>query len=426
MATTDTQLFLDDDTAPQNQRRVLVVDDSPLQLRLVATMLERWGFEVDQALSGEEALEKCRMTPPDLILSDWMMPGMKGPEFCRRYRALKLDFYGYFILLTAKTEKEAVAEGLDAGADDYLSKPVSPHELRARINAGARIVSMQRQLAEKNREVTEAYARLHDIHEAIENDLRQARKIQQSLVPERFRRIGRASVSLLLHPCGHVGGDLVGMFTPAENRLGLYSIDVSGHGITSAMVTARVAGYLSSKFPDQNLALEKRFDQKFAMRAPAETLHLLNQRLAADPGVEEYLTMAYLTGDSQTGCMRLVQAGHPPPLLLRANGEVCFLGDGGLPIGLIESVSHPEIGFSMEPGDRLLMYSDGFTEAAVRGGGMLEERGLADLFVASCRNAQGPELLEDMFWRLTQAMPEGAALSDDVSAALLEFGLEGA
>lgn len=156
MATTDTQLFLDDDTAPQNQRRVLVVDDSPLQLRLVATMLERWGFEVDQALSGEEAFEKCRMTPPDLILSDWMMPGMKGPEFCRRYRALKLDFYGYFILLTAKTEKEAVAEGLDAGADDYLSKPVSPHELRARINAGARIVSMQRQLAEKNREVTEA------------------------------------------------------------------------------------------------------------------------------------------------------------------------------------------------------------------------------------------------------------------------------
>ena len=400
---------------------MLVVDDSPLQLRLVSTMLERWGFKVDQATSGEDALERCHIDPPDLILSDWMMPGMNGPDFCRRYRALGQEAYGYFILLTAKTEKEAVAEGLDAGADDYLSKPVSPHELRARISAGARIVSMQRELSEKNREVTEAYARLRDIHEAIDNDLKQARKIQQSLVPERVRQIGRARISLLLHPCGHVGGDLVGLFSPGETRLGLYSIDVSGHGITSAMVTARVAGYLSSKFPDQNLALEKRYDSLFAMRPPAETVRMLNQRLAADPGVEEYLTMAYLTGDSTTGTMRMVQAGHPPPLLLRANGEVEFLGQGGLPIGLIEDVSHDQMEFTMQAGDRLLMYSDGFTEAEVRGGGMLEEEGLADLFVASCAHAKGPELLEDMFWRLTQAMPEGAALSDDVSAALLEF-----
>lgn len=406
----------------QDVWKVLVVDDSPLQLRLVATMLERWGFDVDQATSGEEALEKCASAAPDLILSDWMMPGMNGPEFCRQYRAMDLEAYGYFILLTAKTEKEAVAEGLDAGADDYLSKPVSPHELRARISAGARIVSMQRELSEKNREVTEAYARLSEIHAAIDNDLRQARKIQQSLVPERFRHIGRARISLLLHPCGHVGGDLVGLFSPSETRFGLYSIDVSGHGITSAMVTARVAGYMSSKFPDQNLALEKRYEHLYAMRPPVETVRLLNQRLAADPGVEEYLTMAYLAGDSTTGTMRMVQAGHPPPLLLRANGEVSFLGAGGLPVGLIEEVTHEQIEFTLQPGDRLLLYSDGFTEATVRGGGMLEEKGLTELFLASCEQAEGPELLEDMFWRLTQAMPEGAALTDDVSAALLEFG----
>lgn len=415
-----------DDTTPGQATRwkVLVVDDSPLQLRLVTTMLDRWGFDVKQALSGEEALEICKVEPPDLILSDWMMPGMKGPDFCRHYRALDLDFYGYFILLTAKTEKEAVAEGLDAGADDYLSKPVSPHELRARISAGTRIVSMQHQLSEKNREVSEAYARLSEIHEAIDNDLRQARKIQQSLVPERTRRIGRSRISLLLRPCGHVGGDLVGMFTPGDDRIGLYSIDVSGHGVTSAMVTARVAGYLSGKFPDQNLALEKRFDRHYAMRPPEQTVSLLNQRLAADPGVEEYLTMAYLTGDAETGHMRLVQAGHPPPLLLRSDGSFSFLGQGGLPIGLVDDVTHDQIRFVMQAGDRLLLYSDGFTEAEVRGGGMLGEEGLARLFVDSCAGAQGPELLEDMFWRLSQCMPEGAKLADDVSATLLEFGVE--
>lgn len=402
--------------------KVLVVDDSKLQLRIVTAMLERWGFEVLAAESGEAALEICRRSPPDLVLSDWMMPGMNGPDFCRAFRKLDQGVYGYFILLTAKTEKAAVAQGLDAGADDFLSKPVSPHELRARISAGARIVSMQRQLSDKNREVTEAYAKLSEAHEAIESDLRQARKIQQALVPERSMTLGKARISLLLQPCGHVGGDLVGMFNPGEARLGLYSIDVSGHGITSAMVTARVAGYFSSKFPDQNLALVRQSDDNFAMREPEETVSLLNQRLAADPGVEEYLTMSYLTGDMDSGNVCLVQAGHPPPLLLRSNGEMEFVGDGGLPLGLIDEVWHEQIRTKLEPGDRLLMHSDGFTEAEVKSGGMLGEHGLAELFKASCQQGKGPELLEDMFWRLRQAMPDGAVLSDDVSATLLEFG----
>lgn len=407
---------------PDAVRRVLLVDDSRLQLKIVSAMLSRWGFEVLQAESGPEALEICAKTPPDLILSDWVMPGMDGLEFCRRFRDLPKETYGYFILLTSKSEKGEVAQGLDAGADDFLTKPVNAHELRARINAGARVVSMERQLSEKNRQVTEAFAELKTIHEAINNDLKQARKIQQALVPERMRVIGTSRVSLLLQPCGHVGGDLVGMFSPGFDRLGLYSIDVSGHGITSAMVTARVAGYMSSAFPDQNIALEKRFDQYYAMREPAETGRMLNERLAADPGVEEYLTMAFVAGDMKTGAMRLIQAGHPPPILLRANGKVEFLGDGGLPIGLVDEVSYDQVEFTMHRGDRLLLYSDGFTEAVMKDGQMLDEDGLALIFRKSVEaGGIGPELLEDMFWRLTADMKNAETLGDDVSAALLEF-----
>lgn len=277
--------------------RVLVVDDSNLQLRIVSAMLKRWGFEVDVATSGPDALKLCLHRPPDLVLSDWMMPGMTGLEFCRRFRALDRDGYGYFILLTSKSDKADVAQGLDAGADDFLTKPVNAYELRARINAGERIVSMERQLTETNRQVSDALRELREIHEAIENDLRQARTIQQSLVPERVRTFGSSRVSLLLQPCGHVGGDLVGMFSPAPDQLGLYSIDVSGHGITSAMVTARVAGYLSSTFPEQNVALDRQSDRPFALREPRDTARRLNQRFAADPGVEEYLTMAYIAAD---------------------------------------------------------------------------------------------------------------------------------
>lgn len=411
------------EVATSGLRRVLLVDDSRAQLRIMRIMLERWGFDVTEAESAPDALDLVEALRPDLVISDWVMPGMSGLEFCRRFRATCRDRFSYFILLTSKTDKEDVAQGLDAGADDFLSKPVSPDELRARINAGVRIVSMQRELSRKNEQVREALAELQQIHDAIESDLRQARTIQQSLVPERCRMIGRSRVSLLLQPCGHVGGDLVGMFAPGFSRLGLYSIDVSGHGITSAMVTARVAGYLSSKFPDQNLALEKRFDRFHAIRAPDQTAQLLNQRLCSDPGVEEYMTMAYLAVDLATGAVRFVQAGHPPALILRATGGIDWLGQGGLPIGLVDDATYEEIRTQLFPGDRLLLYSDGFTEAITPAGAMFGEDGLADLMTHCAQIAEGPELLQDMYWRFCASIKNQDKLEDDVSAALLEFDI---
>ncbi len=404
-------------------RKVLIVDDSRLQLRIMRSILERWGFDVAEADSGEAALAAFRDDPPDLIVSDWMMPGMDGLDLCRHIRAESGEAFSYFILLTSKSEKDEVAQGLDAGADDFLTKPVNSHELRARINAGARIVGMERQLSEKNREVSRMLSDLRTIHEAIDNDLRQARTIQQSLVPEKTRVIAGSRVSLMMRPCGHVGGDLVGMFAPGSGRLGLYCIDVSGHGITSAMVTAQVAGYLSSKFLDHNLALEKRFDRFYAMRPPEVTAELLNQRLCADPGTEEYLTMALITADLRNGRIRMVQAGHPPAILLRASGEVELLGEGGLPIGLVDAVSYDPITCELAPGDRVLLYSDGFTEAITRSGDMLGEEGLADLLRMSAAQAQGTELLDDLYWRFTTLLADPAHMEDDVSAALLEFGL---
>ncbi|SDX88396.1 PP2C family protein-serine/threonine phosphatase [Citreimonas salinaria] len=405
---------------PASVRHVLIVDDSRVQLRILRSMLERWGFAVAQAESGEQAIEACLAAPPDIVISDWMMPGMSGVDLCRAFRDLPHDGYGYFILLSAKTDKAEVAEGLDAGADDFLSKPVNAPELRARLSAGSRVLAMERALSDRNRQLGEALDQLRVLHAEIDRDLKQARTIQQALVPERSRLFGTSRVSLLLQPCGHVGGDLVGMFSPGTGRLGMYGIDVSGHGITSAMVTARVAGYLSSRFPDQNLALERRFDRYFALHPPEVVAEKLNRRLAADPGVDEYLTMAYVTGDLHSGEMRMVQAGHPPPILLRADGEIRLLGEGGLPIGLVPDVRYDQVRFDMAPGDRLLIYSDGFTEARMRDGSMLEEQGLVDLFRQTAAHARGEELLHDMFWRLRTELVD-SDLGDDVSAALLEF-----
>src|SRR5690606_10500826 len=147
----------------------------------------------------------CLRQEPDLVISDWVMPGKSGVDFCRDFRAMDRSGYGYFILLTSKTDKNDVAEGLESGADDFLSKPVNGDELRARLVAGERILRMERELQEKNR-------LLRAQREAIDRDLVEAQKLQQSLVSERHRSFGSAEVALMLRPSGHVGGDLVGFF----------------------------------------------------------------------------------------------------------------------------------------------------------------------------------------------------------------------
>ena len=282
-------------------RKVLVVDDSRLQRRILAASLSRWGYDVTEAGTAEEALALCADLQPDLVLSDWMMPGMDGLEFCQTFRELPRESYGYFILLTSKTEKEAVAKGLDCGADDFLTKPVNASELRARINAGERILRMERELTEKNVLIGKTLDKLQSLYDALDSDLIEAKKLQQSLVRDRFRDFGLAQVSLLLRPSGHVGGDLVGMYPISETRVGLFAIDVSGHGVSSALMTARLAGYLSSAVPDQNIALQKQKNGRFTPLPPSRVIARLNTILLEEMETEHYFTMLLADVDLSTG-----------------------------------------------------------------------------------------------------------------------------
>ena len=400
-------------------RRVLVVDDSRAQRRILTASLTRWGFDVREAESGDDALGICADYAPDLVLSDWMMPGMTGLEFCRAFRDMPRETYGYFILLTSKSDKDEVALGLDAGADDFLTKPVNAAELRARIAAGARILQMERELTEKNRLITSTLDELQSLYDSLDSDLIEAKKLQQSLVSERYRDFGTAEVSLLLQSAGHVGGDLVGMFPISDSRIGLYGIDVSGHGISSALMTARLAGYLSSSVPEQNLALQKTRVGGFAPRPPAEAIAMLNRVIMSEMETEHYFTIALADVDLQSGQVIIAQAGHPYPALQRATGAVEFIGQGGLPVGLIDAAEFQQFEVTMAPGDRLLIHSDGVTECATRDGTLLNEDGLSWI-LRDLRQTRGRAFLESLIWRLSDFAGD-ADFQDDISAVLLEF-----
>lgn len=400
-------------------KRVLVVDDSRVQRRILSSSLKRWGYEVLEADSGQAALEICQDEPLDLILSDWMMPGMDGLEFCKQFRKLKRDSYGYFILLTSKSEKDEVAHGLDVGADDFLTKPVNASELRARIRAGERIQLMERELTEKNRTVTDALAEIQCLYDTIDRDLIEAKKLQQSLVKERYRDFGTAEVSLLLRPCGHVGGDLVGFFPINDSQIGLFSIDVSGHGITSALMTARLAGFLSGSTPDQNLALEHCDRNGYSAKSPALVAEHLNNIVLDEMDTEHYFTLLLAHLDLNTGEVVATQAGHPHPAIQRADGAVEYCGEGGLPVGLVPGATYEDFDISLRSGDRLLLMSDGITECPNREGSMLDEDGVAEM-LARNRHIRGSQLLETVMWDLYD-YADGQEFPDDISAALIEF-----
>lgn len=395
------------------RKHALIVDDSRAQRKIFAQHLQGWGYETTEAASGVDALALCRGTHFDLVLSDWMMPGMNGLQFCRAFRALRNVKYSYFILLTSKNDKNAVAEGLNVGADDFLSKPVSTMELRARISAGERLLNMER-------EVRKTLQQLQNVHDALERDLQQARKLQHALIRDRFRDYGTSHLSLLLQSSGHVGGDLVGTFRISANRIAVYSIDVSGHGVAAAMLSARISALFAEGAQSQNIALTHDPNNgEVTACAPEHVAARMNELMLSEMETETYLTLAYADLNLATGQATIVQAGHPHPAVQRKCGKVEFVGAGGLPVGLIPQASYSSFDVTLAPGDRLFLYSDGITECSDgndrefgqdRLGRMMEN--LADTY--------GLDFLDSLKWQLGRWSGKDE-FSDDVSGAIFEF-----
>ena len=141
--------------------RILIAEDDAVSRRVLEATLAKWGYEIVVTTDGLQALEALTHPgAPSLAVLDWMMPGLDGSEVCRRARQAAGDRLLYLILLTAKGRKEDIVEGLTAGADDYVVKPVDRSELKARINVGERILRLQTELATRVKELELALSKV--------------------------------------------------------------------------------------------------------------------------------------------------------------------------------------------------------------------------------------------------------------------------
>lgn len=338
-------------------QHVLIVEDSLVYRRLLSRMLTQWGYIVSEAENGVAALAILENQPVSLVISDWEMPEMNGLTLCREVRRRQFGHYVYLILLTARENPGDLTQGFAAGADDFLSKPVEQSELRARLHAGARILSLEADLAARNTRLSEALRQ-------IEQDLELAARIQQSVLPAHQLCYQGFFSDWIFLPSAWVSGDIFNVF-PLGEHLGFYCVDVSGHGVGAAMMSLAVARqFLHGRAVERFL-----FSADNQPASPAEVVQILNGRFCSDEAeIVRYFTLIYGVIDLTTGEGKLCQAGHPTPFIVTVDGSVRSAGSGGAPVGLINHLSWADVSFSLAPGERLCLFSDGITECENRSG----------------------------------------------------------
>jgi sigma-B regulation protein RsbU (phosphoserine phosphatase) len=334
------------------RHRVLIVDDTPENIFVLMEALKD-DYTIVAAKNGEKALEVAQREPrPDLILLDVMMPGMDGYEVAGRLSRIEQTKGIPIIFVTAMSEAGDEARGLALGAVDYITKPVNPTLVKARVKNQMELKSyrddLEETIAVRTRELLEATAE----KEKLESELRVARALQMTMVPA-----GRAAgeggeweVAATITPAKAVGGDLYDYFPLDDGRLCFLMGDVSDKGIPAALFMVKTGTLLRTE----------------AVRpgTPEEILVRVNRELCRDNDRCMFTTLVLGILDLETGDTTVTSAGHTFPVLVSPKKSTEFLLlPGSTALGLDLGARFAPARVTMAPGDSIVFYTDGITEA---------------------------------------------------------------
>lgn len=336
--------------------KILIAEDDTISRKILQKTLEKWGYEVLTAADGLEAWDKFRSSDVRSVITDWMMPNLDGIELCRRIRGMDIAGLTYIILLTAKSEKQDLISGMNAGADDFLTKPFDRDELQVRVKAGERVLTLQNKLSSTIQELSEANQRM-------KADLDAAAQVQRNLLPVSLPQSPKFRAAWAFEPSQLVAGDMFNVFWLDEDQLGLYVLDVSGHGVQAALLAVTL-NYMLNPYLGSFTLLRRKIPQPpyHEIIPPAEVAQMLNSRFPMNPKTNQYFTFLYGILDLQNYEFRFVQADHPSPIVSLRGTYPRELEGGGPPIGWFEEAVFAERTISLDPGSRVYLYSDGLTE----------------------------------------------------------------
>jgi sigma-B regulation protein RsbU (phosphoserine phosphatase) len=332
------------------------VDDTPTNLQVLSGMLKDRGYRVRPVPGGKLALAAARRDPPDLILLDINMPELNGYEVCERLKADAALAGIPVIFISALTEQLDKVKAFAVGGVDYLTKPFQMEELHARVETHLKLRRLQIELEETN-------ARLARANDRMSRDLRAAAKIQETFLPRAAPRLPGADFAWVYQPCDELGGDGLNVVSLGDGKVGLYVLDVCGHGVAAALLSVALSRHLSPPSdPSSVLIRGGAAGDRFEATPPAEVAARLNRLFPFDSATAQFATLVYGILTGATGEFRFVCAGHPGPVHLPDGAEPIQLESPGSPIGLAVG-PYEEQSVHLAAGDRLYLYSDGVTEA---------------------------------------------------------------
>ncbi|MEY2504251.1 MAG: phosphoserine phosphatase RsbU/P [Verrucomicrobiota bacterium] len=374
--------------------KILIADDDATSRKLLSRILTRAGFSCAEAPDGIEALKLLHSDPPSLLLLDFDMPGMDGAEVLKRLRGDPNASIAQIpaIMLTGHGGEESEVLCLEAGADDFVTKPINQAVLRARIETQLRLRSMRSQLQKQNDEL-EAWRR------NLERDLAAARLTQQSLIPQKPLVLPGWDIAAVYRPVIQVGGDIYGWLRMADGRTLFWIADATGHGASAALLTTLAKLLFHHGTAEHH--------------APVKIMEAVNNDFRTIFSARSFMTAMCVALDPLTGRASVVGAGHPPLLVARSGGRTEAIASSAPPLGLLERSEFIETVVDLEPGDAFFLYTDGIYGSGHDESPRLSSSRIAEMLQPMAENAQA---------LLTRVVEQaglnegGKAAADDVAA----------
>jgi sigma-B regulation protein RsbU (phosphoserine phosphatase) len=379
-----------EETRPAASGDILVVDDTPANLRLLSQILQEHGYRVRAVTNGPRALESAQASPPSLVLLDIRMPGMSGFEVCERLKADLRTRDVPVIFISALDAVEDKVRAFHMGGVDYITKPFQIGEVLARTETHLALRRLQEQLRERNRR--------------YERELALAGQIQASFLPP-VPDIPGWQVAARLTPSRETSGDFYDFVPLPGGRWGIVVGDVADKGAGAALFMALSWSLIRTYLVEH-------------LSAPARALELVNRRILQDTLTTEFVTAFLGVLDPATSTLVYGNAGHCPALLVRAGGDGTWLDRTGMALGVVEESAWDERSVSFQEGDLLVLYTDGVTEALGPQGEQFRSQRLQSAVLQYLR--AGPvEILERVLADV-RAFTQDTRLQDDIALIVLK------
>jgi len=337
---------------------LIIDDDRPIQMFL-KRILEKQGYQVITASTGEEGILRTLDSPPALIICDWIMPGLSGIEVCNIIKKDPKLSTTFFILLTSLDSVADRVKGLDAGADDFISKPIEHNELQARVRAGLRLHQLSQDLQTQKL--------------LLETELAEATEYVKSLLPLPVNN--PLSIQFTFLPSRQLGGDCFDYNWLDADTLAIYLLDVAGHGLKATLPSISVLNLLRSR------ALK---DLNYYQ--PSEVLAALNNTFQMNYQNDKYFTIWYGVYNRVSRQLTYSSAGHPPAIILSGNSpthtEVKRLKTPGMPVGMFPEAKYTDAYCQIEKPSILYIFSDGAYEITQSNGTLWSLEGFIQILIS--------------------------------------------